>query len=55
MSSEKRQQMITEAAYFLAEKNGFAGDPAAHWLEAEKLIDAELLLAAAQDCSGRQE
>jgi hypothetical protein len=35
--------MISEAAYYKAEKRGFiGGDPAADWVEAEKEIDAIL-------------
>lgn len=38
---EKRHRMIETAAYFLAEKRGFAdGDPVKDWLEAEREIDA---------------
>lgn len=29
---------IQEQAYFLAEKNGFAGDPSQYWLAAEKAV-----------------
>ena len=39
----QRSQMIAEAAYFRAEKRGFAGgDDAKDWLEAEAEIDALL-------------
>ena len=34
--------MIQEAAYFLAEKEGFSGDCWKHWLTAEAQIDARL-------------
>lgn len=40
VTPEQRYQMITEAAYFRAEKHGFVGgDPALDWLEAEAEID----------------
>ncbi len=39
----QRQRMIAEAAYYLAEKRGFApGHDAADWAAAEKQIDAGL-------------
>jgi len=38
-----RHQMITVAAYYLAEQRGFnGGDPVADWLAAEAKIDAML-------------
>lgn len=38
-----REQMIADAAYFLAEQRGFeAGDPMIDWLAAEAEIDAAL-------------
>ena len=48
MSEEKtnigrRRQMIAEAAYFRAERRGFAaGDPVKDWCEAEAEVDAQL-------------
>ncbi|MHB9103084.1 MAG: DUF2934 domain-containing protein [Sulfuricella sp.] len=40
VTPEQRYQMITEAAYFRAEKRGFVGgDPALDWLEAAAEID----------------
>ena len=40
VTPEQRYQMITEEAYFRAEKRGFVGgDPALDWLEAEAEID----------------
>jgi len=37
----RRQRMIAEAAYFLAERRGFAsGSELDDWLEAESLVDA---------------
>ena len=39
---EERRRRITEAAYYRAERRGFApGYEEADWLEAEKQIDAE--------------
>ena len=44
VSAELRQQMIAEAAYYLAEKRSFqGGDPVNDWLEAERIIDQALL------------
>lgn len=42
VSPEERQKMIEREAYFIAEKQGFQGDPQAHWIEAVKRIDAIL-------------
>lgn len=40
---ERRQQMIQETAYFLAEKRGFlGGSPEQDWREAERLVDEQL-------------
>jgi len=39
---EQRYRMIQEAAYFHAEKAGFAGDSLEFWCVAEKEIDAKL-------------
>lgn len=40
---EARHHMISEAAYYLAERRGFAdGDPVEDWLEAEAQIDSML-------------
>jgi hypothetical protein len=33
--AEERYRMIEVAAYYIAERNGFAGDPKAFWTEAE--------------------
>ncbi|MBI1425139.1 MAG: DUF2934 domain-containing protein [Gammaproteobacteria bacterium] len=42
-TSAQRLQMISEAAYFIAEKRGFAGgNPAEDWLKAENEIDKRL-------------
>jgi hypothetical protein len=38
---EQRYQWIQEAAYFLAEKQGFSGDSCVHWAEAERRFAAE--------------
>lgn len=42
VTPEQRYRMIQDAAYFIAERNGFVGDNHAYWLEAERAIDAEL-------------
>jgi hypothetical protein len=43
VTPEERWRMISEAAYYRAEKRGFVGgDPAEDWAEAEAQIDAEL-------------
>lgn len=43
ITPEARWQMISEAAYFLAEKRGFTGgDPCVDWAEAEVQVDALL-------------
>jgi hypothetical protein len=42
VSGEERRAMIARAAYGLAERSGFAGDPVADWLAAEREIDAWL-------------
>jgi hypothetical protein len=47
VTPQQRYQMIAEAAYFLAERRGFAGgDPAQDWLEAEAEIDRILQAGA---------
>jgi len=41
LSPEDRYRMICDAAYYIAERRGFApGDPMADWLEAERQVDA---------------
>lgn len=43
ISGEQRRRMIAEAAYYRAERRGFAGaDPVADWLTAEAEIDRQL-------------
>jgi hypothetical protein len=38
-----RQQMVAEAAYYIAEHRDFrGGEPAAEWLQAEREIDSRL-------------
>jgi len=47
---EQRHFMITEAAYYRAERRGFqGGDPVADWLEAEAEIEAMLRGASEPD------
>jgi hypothetical protein len=44
ITAEKRWRMVSEAAYFKAQRRGFAGGDAKHdWAEAEAEIDAWLL------------
>ena len=38
-SPQERYEAIEYAAYFIAERNGFVGDPLAFWAEAEAQID----------------
>jgi hypothetical protein len=48
-STEQREQMIAEAAYYRAEGRGFAdGDPFLDWLDAEREIDALLNVPKAE-------
>ena len=40
---EERWKMISDAAYYIAEKRGFVGgDPAQDWCEAERQIEERL-------------
>ena len=41
-SPAQRQKLIEVEAYYLAEKNGFKGEPASYWAEAEKIVSAKL-------------
>jgi hypothetical protein len=42
ISGDERRRMIADAAYRRAERAGFAGDPLADWLTAEREIDGML-------------
>jgi hypothetical protein len=42
VSAETRFNMIQEAAYYLAESNGFGGDAAQYWEQAERQVDEML-------------
>jgi hypothetical protein len=42
ISNEERYRMVEVAAYFLAERNGFKGNPVEYWTAAEAQI-AQLL------------
>lgn len=42
ITSEDRLKMIEEAAYYIAEKNGFGSNHMDYWLQAEQEIDAKL-------------
>jgi hypothetical protein len=39
---EERYRMVETTAYFIAERNGFQGDSAEHWAEAEREIATRL-------------
>ncbi|HEY8354164.1 MAG TPA: DUF2934 domain-containing protein [Methylophilaceae bacterium] len=39
---EERHHMVEVAAYFLAERNGFAGNPVEYWTAAERQISQQL-------------
>ncbi|MFH2133677.1 MAG: DUF2934 domain-containing protein [Pseudomonadota bacterium] len=41
-SPEQRYRMVQDAAYFLAEKNGFAGGAMDYWIAAEVQIESML-------------
>ena len=48
IDAERRQQMIAEAAYLIAERRGFeGGDPAQDWIEAEMVVNNSLMQEAA--------
>jgi len=54
LGAEERRKMISEAAYFRAERRGFVGgDPVRDWLDAENEVNAALarhdLLAALEE------
>jgi chromosome segregation ATPase len=56
ISSERRQEMIAQAAYFRAEKRGFVGgDPLRDWIEAEAEVDADLVRADPHVSTAREE
>lgn len=38
LSPEQRYLMVQEAAYYIAEKDGFSGNPAEYWAQAEAQI-----------------
>lgn len=54
MTPEQRYQMIAEAAYFRAQRQGFCGNPAQDWLEAEADIDRALLQSQQAGLSPKQ-
>jgi hypothetical protein len=51
ISGDERRRMIADAAYRRAERAGFAGDPLADWLTAEREIDAALEARLARKAS----
>lgn len=42
ISRGEHKAMVEQAAYYIAEKHGFSGDPQAHWSQAEAEITATL-------------
>jgi hypothetical protein len=43
VSADERRKLVTEAAYFIAQKRGFSGgNPVHDWLLAEKQVDETL-------------
>lgn len=43
LTKEQREQMIAEAAYYIAELRHFeGGDPVSDWLEAQMIIDSKI-------------
>ena len=43
MDADQKHQMVSEAAYYIAEKRGFTnGDPVDDWIEAETQIESLL-------------
>lgn len=54
ITREQRYQMIAEAAYFRAQSQGFCGNPAQDWLEAEAEIDRALLQSGQAELSPKQ-
>lgn len=39
VNAEQRYNMVQEAAYYLAERDSFNGDPLRYWMQAEVQID----------------
>jgi len=54
ITPEQRYQMIAEAAYFRAQHQGFCGNPAQDWVEAEAEIDRVLLQSGQNGLSPKQ-
>jgi hypothetical protein len=42
LTPEQHYKMIQDAAYFMAEKNGFAGGAMDYWIAAEAQIEMQL-------------
>jgi len=42
LGNESRYKIIQDAAYFMAERNNFAGEPQTFWLEAEAQVSGLL-------------
>jgi hypothetical protein len=45
ISTQERYELIAQAAYFISESQGFAGDPKSDWVAAEAEVDARLAKA----------
>lgn len=54
ITPEQRYQMIAEAAYYRAERQGFCGNPAQDWLDAEAEIDRLLQQSGHLEISAKQ-
>ena len=53
-TTEQRYRMIAEAAYFRAQRQGFCGNPAQDWIDAEAEINQTLLHAEQAELSPKQ-
>lgn len=42
VTAQERMKMIEKEAYFVAEKDGFRGDPKKYWITAEAIVAARL-------------
>lgn len=51
VSAEERHALIADAAYYIAEQQGFQGDALDYWLQAEATIDARLATHATAESS----
>jgi hypothetical protein len=42
VTAAERMKMVEKEAYFVAEKDGFRGDPKNYWITAETIVEARL-------------